>query len=242
MLFEEKPDLPAWKELNLAEEQAKATAGNIGVLPEAQKLASAVNAFNQGELLKQLRGVLPNLDQQISTQSNLISDLLAGEIPDDVSQQVQSNAAARALGAGTGGSGRHGNLLARDLGLTSLGLQAQGMDSFNRWLAQGRQYLTAPQFGVSSMFVSPTQQAAFDVNERNLKWNYDWFKSQHDAQPEPWEKAVEGLLDWVANTGLSAATMGIGGIMGGMGGAAAGGAAGGMDAGAGFGMGFKGYA
>lgn len=202
-LIKENPDVPAWQELTLAEEQSKAITANKKAFTDVKPLASDFNQFAQSELLKQLRGILPDLDKQIGAQSNLISDLLAGVIPHDVSEQVQSSAAARALGAGIGGSNRHGNLLARDLGLTSLGLQSQGMDSFNRWLAQGRQYLTAPQFDVSSMFVSPTQMYQVSSEERNNLWNYRKYKAQMDAQPEPWAAAFANLGDSVIDAALS---------------------------------------
>lgn len=223
-LFERKPDLPDLPPLYLEEEQKKAIAANTAALPELQELGSRINQFSQSERLKSLRNVLPDLDKQIGLSSAGITDLLQGKIPKDIQDRVQNMIAGQTLGrVGTSlfDSGQGVNALRDAYGLTSLDLFSKGLSSFNSWLAQGSQYLTGPQYDVTSAFISPMQQAQFDIQERETRFNYNWFKAQHDAQPEPWEKAVEGLLDWVANTGLSVASayMGnVGGMFGGMGG------------------------
>lgn len=226
LLFKDKPELPPLEKIDFGEEQRLSIANNQAALPAAQKLASEVNRFNQEEILKQFRNSIPNFDFKLEQVAKNYDAGLKGEIPDDVQAQVQNNAAARALAGGYGGTGMHGNLLARDLGLTSYDITQKNMDSFSRWIGTAGQALNAPLYNVAGNFISPVQQAAFDVSERNTRWNYNWFKAQHDAQPEPWEQAVIGLLDWVANTGLSVATMGIGSLTGGMGGGDTGGTGG----------------
>lgn len=229
LLFKDKPELPPLEEIDFGEEQRLSIANNQAALPAAQKLASEVNRFNQEEILKQFRNSIPNFDFKLEQVAKNYDAGLKGEIPGDVQDQVQNNAAARALAGGYGGTGMHGNLLARDLGLTSYDIAQKNMDSFSRWIGTAGQALNTPLYNVAGNFISPAQQAAFDVSERNTRWNYNWFKAQHDAQPEPWEQAVIGLLDWVANTGLSVATMGIGNVMGGGGFMGGGAGAAGVD-------------
>lgn len=231
LLFEEKPVLPGLEAIDLGTEQLKSIKGNAAALPSLESLATKVNEFSQSERLKALRNVIPGLDASIADVMKNIQSGLKGEIPEDVSDAVQNSAAARSAAGGYAGSGMSRNLLARDLGLTSLDITNKSLDSFNRWLQVGSTYLTGPQMDVTAAFISPMQQAQFDVQERNTMWNYNWFKNQLDAQPEPWEKAVEGLMDWVANTGLTIAESYIGAATGGMG--MMGGGGGGAGAGAG---------
>lgn len=218
LLFERKPDLPELKSIDLGKEQQLSITNNQAALPAAEKLASETNRFNQEEILKQFRNSIPNFDFKLEQVAKNYDAGLKGEISKDVQDQVQNFAAARTLGS-TGndlfGSGAGRNLVARDIAKTSYDITQQNMDSFSKWIGTAGQALNAPLFNVAGTFVSPAQQAAFDVSERNTMWNYNWFKNQLDAQPEPWEKAVEGLLDWVANTGLSVASMGVGNLMSG---------------------------
>ncbi|MBA3357748.1 MAG: hypothetical protein H0U18_17765 [Pyrinomonadaceae bacterium] len=205
LLFKEKPKLPDLPSIDLGKEQLLAISGNASALPHAQSLASATNDFNQTELEKQLARSMPGYAGLRDTARDQIRDMMNGILPGDVSDAVQNSAAARSLRGGFGGSGVHGNLLARDIGRTSLDLIGSGMQAFERWSQAGKQIGTAPMFDVTSMFVTPMQQANFDVSERNQRWNYDWFKEQLRVQPEPWERAVGGLMDWVATTGLNIA-------------------------------------
>lgn len=227
LLFEEKEKPQTYKPPTLAESQAASVAGNRAVLPEAERLGSEINRYNQDELLKALRGAIPGYDELVAGISGNIASGLKGEIPDDVSDAVQNSAAARALAGGYGGSGMSGNLVARDLGLTSYGISQKALDSAQRWLVTGSQALTAPRFDVSRAFVSPVEQFRADTEREGNMFNYRRYLEKIRITPEPWEKAVEGLLDWVATTGLSVASMGVGNIGGMMGGQGGGGAGGG---------------
>lgn len=198
------------------------------MLPEAERLGTEVNRYNQAELLKALRGAIPGYDELVADISGNIESGLKGEIPSDVSDVVQNSAAARALAGGYGSSGMFGNLVARDLGLTSYNISQRALDSAQHWLQVGAQSLTTPRFDVSRAFVSPVEQFRADTEREANMFNYRRYLEKLRVQPEPWEKAVEGLLDWVATTGLSIAsayTGNIGGIMGGMGGGGGGNAA-----------------
>lgn len=222
LLFKEKAKFPGFTELSPQAEQLKSISGNMAALPESSALAAGVNRFNQDQILAMLKEVAPTYEKMLALQSGNIESLLKGEIPDDVGNAIQNSVAARAIGGGIGGSQAHGKVLAKDLGLTSLDLTQKELDSATRWLTSVKQNLTAPIFDVTSMFISPTQQFQMATQERNNLFNYTWAKNQYDVVPEPWERAVGGLMDWVANTALSAAEMYtgqmMGGGMGGMGG------------------------
>lgn len=215
-LFQKTAKVPELKKLDLGEEQKKAVTSNLGALPGAEKLATETNRFNQEALLKALREAVPDYDQITSTISSSLASQLKGELPGDVQAAVQDKAAAKGLAGGYGGSGASRNLVARDLGLTSLDVANKALDSATRWLATSKTYLTAPQFDVSTMFVNPAQQASFDVAERNAQWNRDWLQAQKKAEGPGWLKGLGGLLDF----GVGAVA---GGFLGKVGGNLAGG-------------------
>jgi hypothetical protein len=215
LLFGKKPKLPDLKEVSLQEEQKKSIEGNRSVLPELMGLAREVNAFNQEETMKAREASLPGYKNVLAkTQEQLMSQL-KGEIPKDVQDLIQNQAAARSLGGGYGGSGASRNLVARDLGLTSLGIVDKGLAAADRWLTTGSRFLTGPTFDVTSAFITPMQQAGFTVNERNTRWNYQWFKNQLDAQPEPWQQAIDQITTWLESSATSYAGMAMGGGGGG---------------------------
>lgn len=160
--------------------------------------------------------------------TDVISSLVAGEIPKDVQSAVGRNAAARSLYGGYGGSGMARNLVARDLGLTSLDLMSKGLDSASRWIAQSR--TLAPTMDVTSMFLSPAQQVNFATSERDKKLNYTNMKNQFEYANDPMrgvEDSVAQIGDMVGTALMAYMGGGIGG-MGAMGGAAGGAGGGGM--------------
>lgn len=184
--FGDKPKVPRFVPIDLAAEQAKTISQNAANLPGAEALASRVNLFNQSEYDKMLEASLPGYADIKGRVSKNIQSELAGEIPDDVAQAIQRRSASQSFNGGFAGSGMAKNLTARDLGLTSLNLTQQGLDSSLRWMSQAK----APQFDVTSMFISPVQRAAFSVNERDTKFNRDWLGAQIKAAPDPFMAAL----------------------------------------------------
>lgn len=195
-LFGGKPSVPDLPKLDLGQEQLKAISANKQALPTAQSLASSATQFNEDQITRILSSVIPNFQQITGGISKNIAAEVAGQIPKDVQQQITQNSAARALTGGFSGSGMHGNLLARDLGLTSLQLTQQGLSSAESWLKTAGMLYEPGIVNVQSMFITPQQQAAFDVNERNAQFNQQWMKNQIAAMPDP---VTTGL--W--NTGMS---------------------------------------
>ncbi len=181
-LLQDKPEVPKFDQINAQDEQKRAIAGNQSALPAAEKLASGVNDFNSQELMKMLRVAIPNYDDLVSKSTNLISSELSGQVPKDVQDRIQQNAASRAISGGYAGSGMHGNLNARDLGLTSLDMTQKGLDSANKWMTMAGAMTKANQFDVSNMFITPQQQIAVSMGERNAKFQHDWVSNQLDAQ------------------------------------------------------------
>ena len=163
-LFASAPKIPRFKPISIEGEQAGAIGQNIANLPGAEKLASSVNTFNQQQLESMLETAIPGYQAIKAKVGKNISSQLSGEIPQDVQDFIQRKAAAKSFSSGFGGSGMAANLTARDLGLTSLQLTQEGLDSATRWISSAA---VAPRFDVSSMFITPQQRIGFAQQERD---------------------------------------------------------------------------
>lgn len=189
-----KPTVPDLPSLNLGTEQQKALAANQAAIPGAENIAASVDLFNEQQINKMLSSVIPNYNAITGNISRNIASLTAGQVPTDVQQALQSSSAAQSLSGGFGGTQAGGNLFARDLGLTSLNLTQQGLNSAESWLRTASSIYQPGMFNVSSMFVTPGQQASFDVEERNAQFQTQWMKNQIAAMPAPWASDLKQFV------------------------------------------------
>lgn len=211
--FGRKPEIPQLPGINPSQVQAETISANRDALPSLEALGKQVNEFNLqqqlGMLSKALEFVAPG---QLAKAQGIVSSQLGGEIPDDVAAQVQRRSAAQALlGGYGGGSGLGRNLTARDLGLTSMGIQQQGLANFGSLAA------LAPQqqlFDVTSMFFTPQQRLQAAFSEREAQFQRNLLAEQVAAAPDPATAALGREIDRFFNT---AASIGVG-ALGGMGG------------------------
>lgn len=174
-LYGSKPVVPT---LDYRGSYAKTIADNAALAPAAGKLAGQTNQINLDNLNELYRQVFPKRDAINKNIVGGIESRSRGEIPEDVSNAVSNSSAVKALAGGFGGSGMHRNLTARDLGMTSYGMQreAQGdMDSFMNTLMR----TSMPQSAdVRDYAINPEQRTQ---NE----WDQDWLKSQVASAPDP---------------------------------------------------------
>lgn len=180
-LVKKKLNAPNAIPVDASKEAGKAIAANQSNLASASQLAAGTNAANQKNLLDSLRAAIPGFDNLVSSTSGQIQNQLEGKLPKDVIDLVNRQSAAANVASGTAGSGFGRNLTTRDLGLTSLQLVQQGIQNSNQWLANARQNLTAPQFDVSNMFISPAQQIAVTAQNNTNQWNVQWLQDQMKA-------------------------------------------------------------
>lgn len=215
-LWESKPDVPSFKWVDLVQQQLDTTAGNLGVLTDAEKLGSGVNEFMRGERAKTLAGIPGLGDIEQETAANLKS-WLRGELPSDVTSAVERGANARAYAGGYGGAGMGRNLTSRDLGLTSLDLMTRAVPMGEQFAQSEYNLRKIPEFNPSSMFIDPMSAARFNAQQYGQQWNRDWLASRISAQPEPWQQS---LMNSVNSLGSMADVVGgsyLGGMLGGMG-------------------------
>lgn len=209
----ENPRVPPWNEIQLGDQQQAAIDANLEALPSAQALASRTNTFNQAELERMLASSIPGYANIKTSIANNIGSMVRGELPQSVQDQVQMNAAAKAIGGGFAGSGMHSDLVARDLGLTSLNLTQQGLSSAESWIRTIEQ--GAPLMNVASMFITPAQQ--FDAKMKNAEnaWGVQWMKNQVSAMGDPLMTAIGSFLGGGLDMAASFFTGGLSNLTGG---------------------------
>ena len=181
-----KPKVPAFKPIDFAAEQKQAIQQNLGSLESATDLATKTTAAEQSQLEQQLRRAIPGYDQLIAQAGKNIGANLRGEVSMDVQSQLQRSAAGRALGGGFGGgTGMGRNLSARDLGLTSMQIQNQGLAQAQNFIQQQRTFGMAQPFSISSMFITPGQRIGAMQQQQSAQYNRDMTAAQVAAMPDP---------------------------------------------------------
>jgi hypothetical protein len=198
--FGEKPIIPEFQEIDVDKTQAMTAQGNLDNLALMEKLGEQTNAAQIRNQKAALQAGLPG--QFLQAQDNVAS-LLRGEIPTDVGQQIARTSAAAGFRGGFQGSKLGGNLTARDLGLTSLGLQQTGLQNFGA-LAQ---LINPNPFNISSMFFSPQQRLSFTQQERDKRFQVNLLQAQVAAAPDPGKAALGKEIDRFFNT---VASIGVG--------------------------------
>ena len=190
-----KPKVPAFKPINFEAEQKQAIQQNIAALQPATELAQKTTAAEQSQLETQLRRAIPGYDQLVSQAGANIGAALRGEISPEVSAQVQRSTAGRALSGGFGaGSGFGRALTARDLGITSMQLQNQGLAQAQNFIQQQRTFGMAQPFSISSMFITPSQRINALSQQNQQQYNRDLQAAQVAAMPDPTMAAIGGAL------------------------------------------------
>lgn len=198
LLFKNNPKLPDWTPIDPQAQQAQAIKGNTAALGGLEKLAAGVNEITVNEFNKNMEKILPGYGGLRDKTTSNILDWESGKLSPEVQDLISRKAAEGARASGTSGSQFANFSEARTLGITSLDLQQRGTAAASSWIAQAAQ--RTPQFDITKMFINPMEQIGVATNERNAKFNYDYAKNIQAAQPEPWQRAVGGLLDWVATT------------------------------------------
>jgi hypothetical protein len=136
------------------------------IVGQASNMAAQLNAKYQA----QFAAAMPGYQQNMAKANKLTTDYLAGKIPQDVVDQVFRNSAAKGFATGLYGGGIGRNIVARDLGLTSLQLQSAGAGLLEQTAklaaTVGRE--TMPVTGAE--FVSPliSNQAQFITNPASI--------------------------------------------------------------------------
>jgi hypothetical protein len=187
-----RPKVPELKPIDFAAEQRQAIQQYIAALQPATELSQKTTAAEQSQLEAQLRRVIPGYDQLVQQAGANIGAALRGEISPEVSAQVQRSTAGRALSGGFGaGSGFGRALTARDLGLTGMQIQNQGLAQAQNFIQQQRTFGMVQPFSVSSMFITPAQRIGAIQQQNQLQYGRDLTAAQVAAAPSPMQQAAQ---------------------------------------------------
>lgn len=129
--------------------------------PETQALESKRNTFNRAELDRLLEASIPGYATAQKQRTGNAMALMRGELPPDVEAAVRRSSAGRALEGGFGGSAAGRNLVARDLGRTSLDLMNLGGQQFQGILG------STPQSAMANYDITPGDVIGLRGNERS---------------------------------------------------------------------------
>lgn len=209
-----KPKPPAYDLINIGEQQKQTTAGNLGALAGASELATGVNRANQTALDELLAMGMPGFAGQAAAADDALLAYLRGEVPAAQQEFLGRENAAWRLASGTGSGGIGAARFARNLGLESDANLKFGLQAAPRYWGARKSIGVAPQFDLTSQFVSPQESLAFNRAQQDQLWNRNWLSEQIKAAPGPKLAHLSAALDSIADTAMSAASSYLGGLSG----------------------------
>jgi hypothetical protein len=181
--FGRKPVIPELAPIDAGKVQDQTIAENLAALPEAARLAAGATTANVENIKRAIELALPG---QFGQVQNIINAQLRGEIPKDVAAAIQRSASSSSFSRGIQGSDLMRGLSLRNLGLTSIGQQQQGVAAFGSLSGMFAGGAVNP----SSMFFSPQQRLDFALTERGQQFQRALLAAQVKASPDPFKSAM----------------------------------------------------
>lgn len=212
----DKPKVPEFKTVDFGQESADMLRENQANLPAAAQFAEKFNRLSSDQLNAALERMLPGYAGLRDKTTSNISSMLRGELPSDVENLINRQAAERGVSTGTSGSGFSEAGAVRNLGLTSLNLIQQGLDSAARWIESTAS--RTPVYNMANAFVPIQQRVNLRAQENQFKFQRDWLKNQIAAVPWGIEGWAINLADRIESIGYQVVSSYAGGGMGGGGG------------------------
>jgi hypothetical protein len=185
-------------------------------LTQLQTLLNSVMPGYQN-VFDQMRGTYGNMLGLLPQMQAPISSMLAGNVPQDVQDQIRRNAAFTSLmgGSAGAGTGATGAITARDLGLTSLDLTQKGEALGSNLLTSGGNLLTSGQnlLGFARNYLMPQPVNPMSLLPlSDLISGAEWSKS---AVFQANEAAYTAKAN-AAAAGIGAPSQSLGGTIGGI--------------------------
>jgi hypothetical protein len=224
-LYGDKPKVPRFKPIDIGKETATASEENLAALPGVAEFSSQFNKLAGQQLRDALEGMLPGYSDLNAGITQQIKSLLSGQVPKDVENLLQRRAAERGLSIGAQGSEFGDNQFLRNLGLTSLQLTQQGLDSASRWIGQNA--AMTPTYNMNQAFLPLQDRIGLRERENQFAWQRNWLRNQVHAMPSPSQQAyAQGItseFEMITQLAGSVAGYAAGGAAGGGGGGGGGG-------------------
>ena len=157
---------------------AQAISGNTGNLAGIYGLTVGADQAAAAGAQSQYIANLPDYTKMLTQATGNVSSELQGQVPADVINLLSEQGAERGVATGQGPNSPNTNASwMQALGLTSLGLENQGLQGFGQLYADTP---VGPQFNPSSMMVTPEQMQAAQLAA-----------NEEAAAPDP---ALAGML------------------------------------------------
>jgi len=201
--MQKKPNMPGFQAVDTAAEQRDAIKQNTLNFQSSKELADKTNANDQSSLDALLRKAIPGYESIVGQASKNIQSNLSGELSPDIVQNIQRSAAAKSLSGGVGGSGISRNLIARDLGISSMQLKQQGLNNAMNFIQTQRNSAIINPMSVSAMFLTPAQR--INTQMQNSQNQFQAQTAQAQAQNQ-YDNRWAGMVGSLGNTfgGLAA--------------------------------------
>lgn len=185
-------------------------AGNAN-LPGAQKFSTGVNLGAQDDITAVLEKAIPGYSPMQASRSQAVQSFLKGEIPEDVAAAIHRSGASKALEGGYGGTPAGRNLVARDLGLTSLNLVDKGLSESGRLI----QTTQLPRLMQANDILNLTASGVGNTRskERSEKLEMMLGAAQAPTSSDVWSKTLTDMGGQMASGGGGGGG-GLGGLMG----------------------------
>lgn len=136
--------------------QQGALTGNLGNMSYLGQLGMGVTEQSSAQAMQPLTSALPGLTGGLNTAMGTTQSLLSGQVPADITRNLQRQAAelGGARGMGPMAPATNDSYL-QALGLTGLGLQQQGLGNMTSLMGA---IPRGPQFNPSSFLTTPQEQ------------------------------------------------------------------------------------
>lgn len=155
--------------------------------PQAEGLEARRNVFNTEQLQSILESSIPGYSESQTQRTKNAAALLRGELPPDVMEAVWRGGAAKALGGGFAGSGAGRNLVARDLGRTSLDLMNLGGQQFAGILG------STPMARPVNYSLSPEQLIGLRSGERSQRMQAETTAAAAPGATAVWGQGLQSM-------------------------------------------------
>jgi hypothetical protein len=159
---------PLFEPVGITQGTGEGIVANLQNLPTIEKIAAETNKFNQEQVLRMLRGAIPDYERISRQQGDIVRSQLAGELPEGVKRQLKDASAVYGVTSGTKGSQFAGFRGLRQLGIESLKYTEAGLSNADRYLRTARALTAAPMLDVSRMFISPAQSLEAKIRQQEI--------------------------------------------------------------------------
>lgn len=172
------------------------TGENLGAIlrnvDASQEAGRGLTMADQANLDLLLEQSIPGYHQRQQKQADIIDTYLRGEIPFDVTRAIQRGTAGKTLGYSDAPFST--NMLAERLGLTSLGMQKEGLQAASNFGQLTKAIGMAPLTGAAQFAgITPSQAVSMRSKERSEMLDILLQRALSPHETEIWAKTVSNL-------------------------------------------------